>query len=369
VAHALAEQCLRDGTSPALQTGTSLQGVEVNEEMVWAVGQYLSACRGLKQEASWFDIEQYVDLSDLWSDEGETIPEPMFGTADFMAYHDDSKTLYIVDFKYGAGVLVKVDGNSQGQYYALGAYLAMRHKLDIENICIVIVQPRLADEDGVTRRSWTLTTDELMDWAKNTLKPAVEKIDRGEVEYVAGTHCRFCRIAGECEKLYDFTLQSAKDEFDDLDTSLLTNAQLAEVLAKKELLEIGLKAISEEAQFRMETNGETVPDWQLKPRWSNRKWKDENAAADALKLLGLSVDKIYKVVLHSPSEIERLLKIGGAPNARQLISPHTERHVTGQKLAPELAGSAGDEFDDGLDGDDQPDGGRDTPPVDRDLQK
>ena len=67
-------------------------------------------------------IEQRVDFSAY-------VPEG-HGTADCLIVSD--KCLHIIDFKYGMGVLVEADGNSQLKCYALGALALFEDLYDFE---------------------------------------------------------------------------------------------------------------------------------------------------------------------------------------------------------------------------------------------
>jgi hypothetical protein len=102
-------------------------------------------------------IEQQVDFS-------RYVPEG-FGTSDCLLIGDD--TMVVVDFKYGKGVEVHAEHNSQLSCYALGAYLTFSSLYDIQNIMILIYQPRIGNYS-----KWELTTKELLIWAEEVLKPA-----------------------------------------------------------------------------------------------------------------------------------------------------------------------------------------------------
>ena len=64
----------------------------------------------------------------------------MFGTADFVAYSKKRHELSIVDFKYGKGVWVAAEDNTQLKYYALGAALSINDP--VSTISMTICQPR-----------------------------------------------------------------------------------------------------------------------------------------------------------------------------------------------------------------------------------
>jgi hypothetical protein len=115
VAHAVAEAALSGASGPAV--GAVLKAddydVVVTDEMKDAVDFYLDVVMPLLEQSDWHAIEQRVVI---WS----ASPAECFGTADFVALID--KTLLIVDFKFGKGVIIEVKDNCQLLFYALAAY-------------------------------------------------------------------------------------------------------------------------------------------------------------------------------------------------------------------------------------------------------
>ena len=78
-------------------------------------------------------VEQKLDYSH-WVKDG-------YGTGDAVIVADG--TLHVVDFKYGTGVLVSAEGNSQMRLYALGALDMFGELYDIDTVVTTIYQPRL----------------------------------------------------------------------------------------------------------------------------------------------------------------------------------------------------------------------------------
>ena len=116
-----------------------------------------------------------------------------FGTGDLVIVADD--VLQVIDFKYGKGVTVSAEHNPQMMLYALGALNLYGYLYDIKTVKTAIVQPRL---DNISE--WEISVDELLEWAENTLKPIAELAAKGEGEFKAGNHCRFCKLRAVCRK-------------------------------------------------------------------------------------------------------------------------------------------------------------------------
>ena len=102
------------------------------------------------------NIEQRLDFSCY-------VPHG-FGTGDCIIIAD--KTLHIIDFKYGQGVLVEAEQNPQMMLYALGALRIYDTLYDIEDVAMTIYQPR---RENIS--TWTITVSDLLSWAENELVP------------------------------------------------------------------------------------------------------------------------------------------------------------------------------------------------------
>ena len=112
-------------------------------------------------------IEQKVDLSDY-------VPGA-YGTADCLIVSDNS--LHIIDMKYGLGVLVDAEENSQLKCYGIAALSTYESLYDIKEVSLSIFQPR---RENV--QTWTVSVEDLKDWAENELKPKAQMAAKGEGE-------------------------------------------------------------------------------------------------------------------------------------------------------------------------------------------
>ena len=221
LAHALCEGALiahgvpwRDG----MTFNVDGDAVQVTQEMLNAVQLFATTTASISDASMWRVNEHEVSLSWLWDEEEP--PEIVYGTLDFGAC--DGFTLYIVDFKYGRGKGVKVEGNTQLLLYALGAYnKLMRERSDlastIESVCLVIVQPRAG---GQPVRSWAITLGDLLYWGYSTFKPSVEKIANGGGPLTPGNHCYFCAASSDCPAYNKLRVQRSIDSFPDYDPEL-----------------------------------------------------------------------------------------------------------------------------------------------------
>jgi len=158
-------------------------------------------------------IEQKVDFSEYVLDS--------YGTADCIIVSDD--TLQTIDFKYGLGVLVDAEQNTQQMCYSIGALNLFDSLYDIEEVTMHIFQPR---RENV--QNWTIPVDELKAWAENELKPKAQMTLNGEGEYHPGEWCQFCKAAVRCRARAEEKLRLAQQEFKM--PPLLTDAEMKRVL-------------------------------------------------------------------------------------------------------------------------------------------
>lgn len=139
------------------------------------------------------------------------VSEPgQFGTADIVIVDYFGK-LIVMDYKYGAGIPVHPENNSQMIYYALG----VAHKLhyNFSDVELVIVQPR-AWIGGKTIRTWETTIETLIAW-RELFEAGIRAAKRRNAPLISGDHCRFCPAKPICPETKNSKLRKAQSAFDD----------------------------------------------------------------------------------------------------------------------------------------------------------
>lgn len=232
-------------------------------------------------------IEQRLDFS-------KYVPDG-FGTGDCLIIADGA--LHIIDLKYGQGVLVNAEDNPQMMLYALGALELFDGIYDIETVVMTIFQPR---RDNVS--TYTLRKILLYQWAEEVLKPTATIAFKGEGEYVAGEHCRFCKAAFKCRARAEEKLKLATFEF--ALPPLLSDEEISEILIKLDDLISWANTIKDYA-LQTALKGKDWPGYKLVEGRSNRRYADEEAAAVALKSAGYR--DIYRQSLITITEAEKML--------------------------------------------------------------
>ena len=233
-------------------------------------------------------IEQRLDFSCY-------VPDG-FGTGDCLIVAD--KLLHIIDFKYGQGVLVDAEENPQMMLYALGALRQFDHLYDIAQVAMSIYQPR---RENVS--TWTISVEQLMEWAEHTLKPKAEMAYQGEGDYVPGPWCTFCKAAVKCRARAEAKLQLAKYEF--AMQPLLTDAEIEDILSRLPGLTKWAGEIEAYAQDAAIHHGKVWHGFKLVESRTNRKYTDEDAVIRAANAAGYH--DIFKKSLIPITEMEKLM--------------------------------------------------------------
>ena len=268
-------------------------------------------------------IEQKVDFS-------EYVPDG-YGTADCIIVSDN--TLQIIDFKYGLGVLVDAEQNTQLMCYSIGALNLFDSLYDIKEVTMHIFQPR---RENV--QNWTIPVDELKAWAENELKPKAQMALNGEGEYHPGEWCQFCKAAVRCRARAEEKLRLARQEFKM--PPLLADSEIEEVLTILPDLTKWADGILAYATDAAVNHGKEWNGFKVVEGRSVRKYKDEELVAQAAKDHGYT--DIYRQSLITMTEMQKLMgkkqfdqilgdlivKPQGKPNLVPVTDKRPEMNVT-----------------------------------------
>lgn len=234
------------------------------------------------------NIEQRLDFSCY-------VPHG-FGTGDCIIIAD--KTLHIIDFKYGQGVLVEAEQNPQMMLYALGALRIYDTLYDIEDVAMTIYQPR---RENIS--TWTITVSNLLSWAENELVPKAKLAFDGKGEYMPGPWCTFCKAAVKCRSRAEEKLALAQYEF--AQPPLLTDAEIEEILGKLDDLTRWADEIKSYAQDAALNHGKQWHGYKVVEGRSIRKYSDEEAVIEAANAAGYH--DIFRKTLLPIAEMEKLM--------------------------------------------------------------
>lgn len=305
----------------------------VTEEMVEAVGEFVEYVRGLGGELS---IEQRLDITHVHPD--------IWGTGDALVLAGD--TLHVIDLKYGRGVVVEAENNSQLALYGSGA-MQRYHNRVVKHVQMTIVQPRAPHDDG-SIRSWAPSGADFhakvtslaeaardVDAARTNL--SAMKHDEWLAAYVtAGDHCRFCKVGGTCPVRAEQAQRDAAAEFGPVDDPMaalvkLSPEKIGDLLTKARGVQHWIKAVEEHANAEA-LAGRMPTGFKLVAKRATRKWTDEEAVIAAAPVLtDLTSGDLFEQKLLSPAQLEKKL-----PKAdRERLAAFVTKASSGVNLVPE----------------------------------
>lgn len=260
-------------------------------------------------------IEEKVDFSP-W------VPAA-FGTGDIILIYGDR--LEVIDLKGGKGVKVSAVENPQMRLYALGALNNFGVLYDTQKILMTVVQPRL---DNISTDE--MQVDELLEWAEEVVKPKAELAFKGEGDFIAGDHCRFCKVKATCRARAEENLKLACMDFQK--PPLLTDDEVVEVLTSIDQLMSWAKDVQEYAFAMAMNENKQWPGMKLVEGRGSRKYSDEYAVVDALTAAGYDSDVIYKKSLNTITTLEKEL---GKKAFQELLGSLITKAPGKVKLVPE----------------------------------
>lgn len=275
-----------------------------SEEMLQYTDSYVDYIKGLAHEFSmppYVAIEKRVDYSD-YAPEG-------FGTADCILIA--GRVLHIIDFKYGKGVKVSAERNTQLMLYALGACSIYGFLYDFDTVKMVIVQPRMGEPS-----EWSMSTQELLAWGDD-VKPIAAKAFAGEGDFVPDDHCKFCRAKVVCRARADTHL--SLDEFNTQLPPIITDEEVGLILHRARNLAKWLKHVEAYALDKLLSGGE-IPGWKAINGVGRRAISDVGGAHKVLIDAGYAEEMLYNKNPITLTEAEAL--VGGAKKLTELIGSY-----------------------------------------------
>jgi hypothetical protein len=318
-AHWVGERALSEVKEPSDFIGQKCPetGMVVTEEYVEPVAQYLAECRQFMDLTDTFNIEEQGTLRAVHPDIG--------GTTDFWAYHADVKTLYVRDYKHGAGIYVEHERNPQLLIYAGIAVSALlkrlrKHNIEdvIETVDYGIVQPRMRTARPI--RTAQVSGFELGEFMYGELRFRAKACDNKEAITNPGKHCHFCPAKAFCPGIAAYATSLAKADFsptarlpDPINMSVDRLAVIAEAAG---LFADWASTARDQLKQRL-LRGETHPGFKIVAgKRGDRKWV-EGADVTVGRILGAEA---YDRKLKSPAQVEKLLKPLGVPIPDGLIT-------------------------------------------------
>lgn len=291
-------------------------GDGITAEMIRCAENYRDYIQGLCRPETVMLLEQRLDMTP-WVPDG-------FGTGDCILLTGD--VMDVIDYKYGQGVPVSAEKNSQLMLYGLGAMHEFGFVYDVKHIRLHIFQPRISNVSV-----YEISADDLLTWGCYAKAQANLAYTGGGVQ-AAGEHCRFCPHAGRCPALLYFVIYNCSigdDVCPEPDT--LSDEAMPRALKLEPIVSIWMKKVKERALADM-LDGQEIPGFKVvEGKQGNRKWTDELAVAAALDAAGVSREDYTTLQLLSPAAMDKSL---GKKRVAELLSSLIDRAPGAPTVVP-----------------------------------
>lgn len=240
------------------------------------------------EEGAKMSIERKLDLT-------RYVPE-CFGSCDCDIV--GKTVINVIDLKYGKGVQVDANGNSQLMMYAIGVLnsLEPQHRSKIGKVRMHIAQVRLGNYSV-----FEMSARDLIHWAIHVLRPTAEKAFAGLGEAKVGAHCKFCKFKAQCRAQRDALVNEFETHGE---TKALSLEEIGDILNKADMFSDWLVSVK---QFAMSEalSGKHINGWKLVEGRSTRVIKDEAEALKRLTEAGFDREALIDMKIKGIGDLER----------------------------------------------------------------
>lgn len=358
-AHYVASTALTGGPQPeewvgrwVHTEGLDKEGWLVDAEMAEFVQFYVDEVRFRITPGATLLVEQKLSLASF--DPTDLVLAENRGTGDAVILDHAAKRITVCDLKYGKGVVVAGE-SPQLRNYGTMALLNYPHPEGWQEVRVVVVQPRLPNEDDRIKEVVYSVHDLSLDFV-GELYAAMRASLEPDPPLNPGPHCKWCpaaegricpALAEAQENLYrdafaKVPMFTASDTRPPTDTRAvvianpgqkavstkdavilpsaadLTPDEIGVILNRRVLYDIWLGAVEQRA-VKLEEMGVDVPGWKIVHRSGNRQWLDQAKVVAEMKKLG--VEDIYtEPKLKSPAQMEKILPKTSRPVIEMLVT-------------------------------------------------
>ena len=228
----------------------------------------------------------------------------------------NATALFIIDFKWGAGVAVSAYKNKQLTLYALAASVEYPKR----RVFVGIHQPRGVGKGYAT---WEIPQSDMMR-AMIEYTAAAAKAYEPIVEYVSGPHCRWCAgLTGLCPKQLSNVIDATVHAMDGPRPPKQPTMPWW-ILDCAEELRALIKGVSDRADFELKS-GRPVPGWSLIAKDGKSKWIDpEEVHLELQNIFGGPEEDFYKTKT-APITITEARKLVSTKKQRETLQGLIEK--------------------------------------------
>lgn len=269
----------------------------------------------------------------------ETSVEDCWGTSDIVLMSVD--TIEIIDYKYGIGVPVNAEGNTQLRIYGIGALEEYGDVLgDTESVKMTVYQPRI-DSNSTE----LLSAEDLRDWRETILRPAADRTREPEAPFNPSDEaCRWCPAAGICRARFEQAIGEDFGPIDDPepetpgDPETFSPEEVANLLGKVPSIKQWLNAFEKAALDLAYQQGVPIPGYKVIRSGGRRSVTDPEPAIEILTSKGYDYTDVARVQTQTIGRLEKL--VGGSKELEELLGALIQKSEGRESLVPESARGA-----------------------------
>lgn len=313
-----------DGSSPEAREGTQAHNVAhalltgrdtppgTPPDMLSYVVEYVDYCESINCTRRW--VEHSLHLTQVHPD--------LYGTPDYACYDEATRSLHVVDFKYGKK-RVPTAYNHQLWFYAACVMLCLCEPGTVDTITMHIVQPRLW---GNPEPPQAITATQLLQWVNGPLYQAAHAALQADAPRNPGEHCHYCPGKLQCPE-YKSTLTGPVSA-----PIPVSNTELAQLLELRNSITRFYDDVAEECRQRM-LAGQDIPGYKLIKRYSKSSITDQDAVQDALRNAGYKLPDYLRI----ESKLKTLTDLKKLNGAYDIIKPYIKRAEVKPDIVPHNA--------------------------------
>ena len=271
---------------------------------------------------AWEQLKDCYHIVD-WEPEVEcSYAKDIGGYADLMAWNAVGD-VFVIDWKFGMGIMVDPTNSHQGRFYAMsarkGSVVSDIFKKAVK-LYVVIIQPN--QRDSATLKTWE-TTIEAVDEYEKVFLDAVKQAYGDNPKFATGDHCKWCPAAPLCPAKSGQALKVLQMDVEDL-------AILGESMDLVALMKAWIKQV-EAAVFQQLNAGAEVEGWKLVQKRALNHWLNEEDATKALRRKMKGIKNMTTTKILSPAQ---MLKAAKAMDVEIDLTPLTTKTSSGNTIAP-----------------------------------
>lgn len=317
-AHEVAQKLFRNEPFGELVGSLSKDGIVITDELFDAAREYFNEVWGF---CNTHGVMQQLHVE-------EPCPVPGYGNwysiPDAWVYVPQGKVLRIFEGKFGHRI---VDPFENWQMLIEAVAITETHKLDVNIIELVVVQPRGFTSEGTVRK-WSLTPDELQVYRQQVNETMLSVLDTAP-PCAPGPWCLDCSARAHCNTLQQ-NGYAGIDYVQSLQTHNLTGHALGVELRllerAQEMIKMRLSGLEEQALHEIK-QGQHVTFYSTKTTYGRKRWK-KDVPVEQVLMMG----DLMSVDLRKPQELDtpaQCIKKGIDPS---VVEQYAETPVTGVKL-------------------------------------